>query len=776
MKKENSKSLPYLILFAWALAFVLISFVYINTGDFTHDYPFHLGRLSGLAQSFAQGDYLPDLNFVFIRGMGYGVPMFYGNWLFYLPALVYLIVPSAQIAYAILALILVYGLCVSMYFSVNAIGRHPKKALAAAISSSLVFTWFGYGMTMAASLVPLLVWGLYKVIFKNRLNPFLLGAVIALLIQTHILSTMILAFISFLFVLLNIRRMNWAKWGSFVMSIGMGIILATGFLVQYKIQSDSQVFFFDWLSRDYPFSHERLLKDVSLLQVIQNYSDPVMLAALACLVASWKKLSPFSRQLVILSIVLFVIQTSLVPWHTVFLYTPLALIQDASRVAFFIPVFILMAAALSWNVRANLLLAGAQFVFYVVFGLLSAWPNAENMERMSQYDQKACQAWTNPEAFWFDPSGDEYFSLDFVHGDKNQPQLSEFQDLQNVQISNIQSGYNSLEFDYQLIDPSQNGSVILPRFWYEGYVAEYSREGAGSQPIQKTRALNEEEKQKYAEALKPDTDTKVEFNGKILLEVSASGHVKVSYQKLPAAIAGFIEEGAGWGLLALYGFVWMKDQRQLRRQKFRLAIIQVRNRQMDQYRRQMAIENHIAALKEAGKVFAWRQNSPSGNEIQSALPMEDKMPDIAEDETIATKADSDPGEQEAGNREAAEYQENDRKDIDHTEAGSNGMDRQKTDRNKAVDQEEEKDPDKESEKTRQSAGKKDPDSSPLETAAIRAVEAGNQITDQKADSLDGTASLEDEQNTEDFVILQSDPQTDSKREENQENPSSDAEV
>ena len=46
---------------------------------------------------------------------------------------------------------------------------------------------------MVVPLVPILIYSIYRVLYLNKKNPLYLGIVVALLIQTHILSTIILA-------------------------------------------------------------------------------------------------------------------------------------------------------------------------------------------------------------------------------------------------------------------------------------------------------------------------------------------------------------------------------------------------------------------------------------------------------------------------------------------------------------------------------------------------------------------------------------------------------
>lgn len=95
---------PYVTLFVYALLMTLISYISINTNSQIYDYPFHMARIVGLAQSIANGDVLPNLNFLFTHGSGYAVPMFYGNGVLYIPALVYLLTKVATHAFASLCL------------------------------------------------------------------------------------------------------------------------------------------------------------------------------------------------------------------------------------------------------------------------------------------------------------------------------------------------------------------------------------------------------------------------------------------------------------------------------------------------------------------------------------------------------------------------------------------------------------------------------------------------------------------------------------------------
>ena len=75
-----------------------------------------------------------------------------------------------------------------------------------ALTIPCYYTSFGFGMTMVVPLVPILIYSIYRVLYLNKKNPLYLGIVVALLIQTHILSTIILAIFSAVFLCLNYKR------------------------------------------------------------------------------------------------------------------------------------------------------------------------------------------------------------------------------------------------------------------------------------------------------------------------------------------------------------------------------------------------------------------------------------------------------------------------------------------------------------------------------------------------------------------------------------------
>ncbi|HEL1591626.1 hypothetical protein [Streptococcus suis] len=176
---------PYLTLFVYALLITVISYISINTNSQIYDYPFHMARIVGLAQLIANGDLLPNLNFLFTHGSGYAVPMFYGNGVLYIPALVYLVTRVGTVAFASYAFIIMWATATTSYFCLYKMTQNKTKSLWYGMTMSVVFPYFGFGMSAISPLIAPLIYCIYKVVFQDKYNPVPLGIIIALMVQTH---------------------------------------------------------------------------------------------------------------------------------------------------------------------------------------------------------------------------------------------------------------------------------------------------------------------------------------------------------------------------------------------------------------------------------------------------------------------------------------------------------------------------------------------------------------------------------------------------------------
>ncbi|HEM5491488.1 TPA: hypothetical protein U1617_002087 [Streptococcus suis] len=552
----------YLYLFIYSILFTVISYNSANMSSIIYDYPFHLGRIVGLAQSIQNNDFLPSLNFVFLKGSGYGVPMFYGNWILYFPAIIFMKTKVASLAFAILVWQATFATVCTTYYTLKRMTGKWLHSFCGAIAISCSVTYFGFGMTAVVPFIPLLLFAIYKVIYNDEYNPILLGVVISLLVQTHIISTVVLAIYSFIVVVFNIDKLSIKKIKSFLFSVLISIFLLSGFIIQYLEQNSSQHFFVSWKLRDHPFASEVLMAPGNILSILVNYYWPVIYIFIILAIFSFKRLDRFSWQLIFATVLMFVFSSNLLPWHLL-RESFLSVFQYTERLIYLLPVFVIFAIAKSGSNKVIILATLLQiFVYCYSFPMKFTIDGIPYSERgytssakkiMFNTNKDALNAYENPLTYQYDTSGDEYLNIDVNHENIRNGVVNNFDyDVNYLEVFNIKHGYNWLEFDVKLASEGEEQLIVLPRIWYKGYVAEYSEGANGSQPqifyIDKTP----QEIDSDLELGKPDNKQKALYDGRATIKISSSGHISVYFAKTILQKIGFIIESTSYICLFSY--------------------------------------------------------------------------------------------------------------------------------------------------------------------------------------------------------------------------------
>lgn len=544
---------PYLYLLVYTGILAVISYGFINLGDRQHDYAYHVARMVGLAQSIAHGDWLPNLNFVFASGIGFASPMFYGNWQFYLPALLFILTKNASLSYTFFIFLVFLLTAFSSYYTVEKMTQDKVRALTAGMLMPLFYTWLGYGMTMTVMLVPLLLYALYKVLYLDKRNPLLLGVVIALLVQTHILSTLVLAITSFVFVLFNAKLLTLKKVVSFLYSLGLSLLLSLGFIFQYLEQVKSQTFFVSWTLRDFPFPTETLATASGFLTNLVNYDKPFIILLIIYLsIYQYKSLSQLSKTLLMTIITLFVLQSDIFPWNGFLRYTFLATLQDSRRLVFFVPSLLVILLALSLQTRMLKRVFFIQLAIYLLLSL-NYLPFGNHRAEIRNTNHLARVSFEDISKGGFDTSGDEYFNISINHETVRNGQLTEFDyNPDEIFISNVKKTYNRLEFDVTKSGTEKSAVIVLPLIWYKGYEASYSKGARGSQPAISYRSLTSDEMQLNQQQGKPALTTFALYDGRATIDVESSGHVTITYQKTNLQVLGYLLETGTFAVIIVF--------------------------------------------------------------------------------------------------------------------------------------------------------------------------------------------------------------------------------
>ncbi|MDG4477834.1 hypothetical protein [Streptococcus parasuis] len=561
----------YLFLFIYSILFTVISYNSANLSSIIYDYPFHLGRIVGLAQSIHNNDFLPSLNYVFLKGSGYGVPMFYGNWVLYFPAIIFMKTKVATLSFAVLVWQSTFATVCTTYFTLEKMTGRWLDSFCGAIAISCSVTYFGFGMTAVVPLIPLLLFAIYKVIYNEEYNPILLGIVISLLVQTHIISTVVLAIFSFILVIFNIDKLNIKKIKSFFYSVIISIFLMSGFIIQYIEQNFSQQFFVNWKLRNHPFPSEVLLAPGNIFSILVNYYWPIIYVFVFLAICSFRRLDRFSWQLIFATLLMFIFSSNLLPWHLL-RESFLSVFQYTERLIYLLPVFVIFALAKSASKNIIILATLLQiFIYFYSFPMKFTLDRIPYSERgytssaqkiMFNTNKDALDAYENPLTYQYDTSGDEYLNLDVNHENIRNGVINNFEyDINYLEVFNIQYGYNRLEFDVKLASEGEEQLIVLPRIWYKGYVAKYSEGASGTQPqilyIDKTP----QELDSDLKLGKPESNQKALYDGRATIKISSSGHISVYFVKTFFQKIGFIIESTSYICLFSYlivGRIWEK--------------------------------------------------------------------------------------------------------------------------------------------------------------------------------------------------------------------------
>lgn len=157
-----------------------------------HDVEYHLLRIESLKEGILMGKPFLKVNVLFLGGAGYASSMFYPDFLLYFPALLRVIGVGINASYHLfvaLCFVLCYGVT---YYSTRYITKNSYAATIAAVVLTLceyhiddVYTRSAVGEYTAFIFVPLVICGLYDLIYEDMRKPWLLGAGYAGVLLCH---------------------------------------------------------------------------------------------------------------------------------------------------------------------------------------------------------------------------------------------------------------------------------------------------------------------------------------------------------------------------------------------------------------------------------------------------------------------------------------------------------------------------------------------------------------------------------------------------------------
>lgn len=550
----NSNKKYYILGILFTIVFSLVSYRVINQIGF--DYSFHTARIVGLAQSIRNFNFLPNINFIFSYGTGYASPMFYGNWLLYIPAIIYVITKSTLLTYTVYGTLINVFTFTAAFYVYSDISGQKKRSFWLACVTPVFFPLYGFGMTAVVPLCILLIHALFLILIKGEKKVLYLGVVAALLIQTHLLSTFVLIIYFIVFSLFNLSSLNFKKIQNLLLSAAISISLSIGFLAQFLEQQFSQTFFYKWNTRDVPRKSSGMFNTKSIIKTISEQVDYggfasittplfsliVLSFAVFLLKTEIKNFTQLAKTLSIIVVSSIILVTDLFPWKR-FQHTFLGSFQYPYRLIYFIPVIIIIVYLLSLSEKQIKYFSILSIAFFITSTLFVVQIDKEKQKSLNERFRSVYYG--NTDVF-INPVGNEYYTIDIDSNKVKENNFKSFDKLNNVTISNIEYSYNLIEFDYKIINEKLDSSIVVPRIWYKGYVAEYSNGGLGNQPKLETNSFSNKELENNEKMRRNFSNDKILNDGKIYLKFQNSGHVAIKYKKTHTQIIGITLEVISW--------------------------------------------------------------------------------------------------------------------------------------------------------------------------------------------------------------------------------------
>lgn len=199
----------------------VFSSVLLSIGGVTfgHDVLFHMNRISEIADGIKAGNFNIHIQQNALNGYGYATPLFYGQLLLYIPALLYLAGIPFYESYNIFVLLVNFATAALSYYSFKKIFKSVKAGAA----GSLIYTISIYRITdiyvrqavgeyTALIFLPLVAYGVYELYFNSgdgkirtaKVLPLVLG--VTGILQCHVITTQITAVCLVVFGLIMFKK------------------------------------------------------------------------------------------------------------------------------------------------------------------------------------------------------------------------------------------------------------------------------------------------------------------------------------------------------------------------------------------------------------------------------------------------------------------------------------------------------------------------------------------------------------------------------------------
>lgn len=218
-----------------------------------HDLYFHLSRICALKDNIKNLNIFNGIYPGYFNGYGYANGLFYPDIFLYIPALLTLTGINVIISYKIFLILINFFSILSIYITIKGISKNKY----ASILGSIIYAFAPYrlvdiyqraalGETLAFIFIPLIIYGIYEIIFGEKKKYYLLVLGMTGLLLSHIVSTYIILLIITILCLMNIKKLINEKRILYILLAALITLLLTSFFwIPMLEQMMSQKFYYN---------------------------------------------------------------------------------------------------------------------------------------------------------------------------------------------------------------------------------------------------------------------------------------------------------------------------------------------------------------------------------------------------------------------------------------------------------------------------------------------------------------------------------------------------
>lgn len=257
---------------------VFAIYPYLNNRIFyAHDLPYHLNRILSITENIENGDFLSLIHSRLLNNLGYANGIFYPQLFMYIPAIMMIITKLHVLTiYKIFLIIITFFTFLSMYYSTKKI--FGKKTVA--FFAGIIYTFSLYRLTniyvrgalgelLAFIFIPIILYGLYEIIFGENKKWWIAVFGIVGLAYSHLLSFVLIIPFVLIICLLNIDKIfkDKKKLIHLIVTAVVSILITLAFFGPMLEQKLSYRFYIDNNTVDSP---EELLNRANSLSMTLN--------------------------------------------------------------------------------------------------------------------------------------------------------------------------------------------------------------------------------------------------------------------------------------------------------------------------------------------------------------------------------------------------------------------------------------------------------------------------------------------------------------------------